>query len=632
MSSDARSLWDRRERVEEVEVVIALVVGVIAVSAFSRRFGLPAPILLVLGGVAVSFVPGVPEIALDPELVLVVVLPPLLYAAAVRSSLIDLRRNARAIGFLAVGLVLATVLAVGFGLHAVVPGISLATAMALGAVVAPPDAVATSAVARRSGLDRKTLTVLEGESLFNDATSLVALQVALLAIAGEFGAVSAVGRFVMVGAGGLAVGVVAGFVLSWIRRQIHDTLTDAAVSLVAPFAAFIPAEMLHVSGVVAVVVAGLILAHRSPADQDPQARLVDNAVWGTLQFVLEGAVFALIGLQLRRIVTSTDWDPSELLVSSAVVLAAVILVRPAWIFGTTYLARLAPWKSVGNPPANQLAVVSWAGMRGVVSLAAALSLPLAIERRGLLVVLAVVVIIATLVVQGLTLPWVIRRLGIEPPDPRLDTLQRARAQEVASEAALARLQELEATERPPPEVVEALRRKVELGRFMIWERLADGATPTRVYRRLRLEMIRAERDVLLQLRDAGELDDHVLRAVQLQLDLEDALLTQAMEEPDERRGLLEELIPPAPSTCDHLAAAPSPPRPEPGGLGCEECLALGWDWVHLRQCLTCEHVGCCDSSRGRHAAGHFDTEHHPVMRSAEPGEAWRWCYVDRVLG
>ena len=458
---------------EQVAIVVALVTGVIAVSAASRRWGLPAPIVLVLAGIAVSFVPGLPEIRLEPELVLVVVLPPLLYATAVRSSLIDIRRNARTIGSLAVGLVLATVVAVGFGLHAVVPGISLAAAMALGAVVGPPDAVATSAVARRSDLDRQTLTVLEGESLFNDATALVALQVALAAVAGQVGALSIAGRFVLVGLGGLAVGVAIGALLSWIRRHVHDTLTDSAVSLVAPFAAFIPAELLNVSGVVAVVVTGLILAHRSPVDQDPQARLVDNAVWSTAQFVLEGAVFALIGLQLHGIVTSTDWDRSELLLSSVVVLGAVVLVRPAWIFGMTHLARIAPWRSNGTPPLNQLAVVSWAGMRGVVSLAAALSLPIASDRRGLLLVLTVVVIIGTLVVQGLTLPWVIRRLGIEPPDPRLDTLQRARAQELAGDAALLRLHELEAGEHPPPEVVEALERKVELGRFMVWERLAD---------------------------------------------------------------------------------------------------------------------------------------------------------------
>jgi CPA1 family monovalent cation:H+ antiporter len=618
---------------EDVTAVVTLVIGVIVVSAGARRWHLPAPILLVVAGVLVCFIPGVPVIRLEPELVLVVVLPPLLYATAIRSSLIDIKRNARAIGSLAIGLVLATVVGVGFGLHAVVPGISLATAMALGAVVAPPDAVATTAVARRSGLDRRTLTVLEGESLFNDATSLVALQVALAAIAGEFGPAAAVGEFLVVGLGGLAVGGAVGIALSWIRRRIHDTLTDSAVSLVAPFAAFIPAEELHVSGVVAVVVAGLVLAYRSPADQDPQARLVDGAVWGSVQFVLEGTVFALIGLQLRSIVTETSWDPSELVLASLVVLGAVVLIRPAWVFGTSYLGRIAPWRSAGTPPLNQLAVVSWAGMRGVVSLAAALSLPLAIERRGLLLVLTVVVILGTLVVQGLTLPWVIRRAGIEPPDPRLDTLQRARAQELAGEAALDRLHELAADLHPPQEVVEALERKVELGRFMVWERLADdqATTPTRLYRQLRTEMIRAEREVLLTMRDSGDLDDHLLREVQQLLDLEDALLLQAIDDPDERRGSLDELIPQAPSSCDHLIAAPTAVA-SANGRACAECVRLGWEWVHLRQCLACGHVGCCDSSRGRHASGHFEAIGHPVMRSVEPGEAWRWCYLDRVLG
>jgi CPA1 family monovalent cation:H+ antiporter len=335
------------------------------------------------------------------------------------------------------------------------------------------------------------------------------------------------------------------------------------------------------------------------------------------------------------------------------------------VFGTTYLGRVSPWRTSGTPPLNQLAAVSWAGMRGVVSLAAALSLPLAIDRRGLLLVLTVVVIVGTLVVQGLTLPWVIRRLGVEPPDPRLDTLQRARAQELAGDAALARLHELETIERAPHEVIEALERKIEIGRFVVWERLADdsAATPTQIYRRLRAEMIRAERDVLVQLRDSGELDEHLLRQVQQQLDLEDALLLHAFDEPDDRRGRLDELIPPAPSSCDHLAAAAArrPAAPDgagweasgtseqpggasasspdgdgsgaqPQGYRCEECLELGWTWVHLRQCLACDHIGCCDSSRGRHASGHYETIGHPVIRSIEPGEAWRWCFIDRVLG
>jgi CPA1 family monovalent cation:H+ antiporter len=382
------------------------------------------------------------------------------------------------------------------------------------------------------------------------------------------------------------------------------------------------------------VVTGLILAHRSPIDQDPQARLVEGAVWSTIQFVLEGAVFALIGLQLRGVVTDTDWSASELALSSLVVLGVVVLVRPAWIFGLVYLARITPWRSEGTPPVRQLAVVSWAGMRGVVSLAAALSLPLALERRGLLLVLTVVVIVGTLVVQGLTLPSVIRRLGIEPPDPRLDTLQRARAIEAASDAALERLHELAAREHPAREIVDRLERLAELGRYTVWERLADdpGATPSHTYKRLRAEMIQAEREVLVRLRNTGELDDHILREVQQQLDLEETLLTPALQDgASERRGTLDELIPAAPSTCDHLDAAP-PGRPEPEPVaGCEECLVLGWEWVHLRRCLACGHVGCCDSSRGRHADDHHRTVGHPVMRSAEPGEAWRWCYVDRVL-
>ncbi len=411
-------------------------------------------------------------------------------------------------------------------------------------------------------------------------------------------------------------------VLSLLRRHIHDTLTDSAMSLVAPFAAFIPAEKLHVSGVLAVVTTGLILAHRSPRDQDPPARLVEGAVWNTLQFVLEGVVFMLIGLQLRWILTEVDSDATELVVASVVVLGLVVLVRPAWIFFLAFVVRVSPWRAQIKPSAGQMAVVSWAGMRGVVSLAAALSLPLSLGRRDLLLFLAVVVIVGTLVAQGLTLPWVIRRLSVEPPDPRLDALQRASAQERATEAAVARLDELVAEEPVPTEVVERLRRLAELRTFIAWERLAGdvAATPSATYRRLRAEMIRAERDVLVGLRDAGELDDEVLRQVQQSLDLEDAMIAQADDAVPDHEGMLEDLIPAGASTCEHLQAAAGLDLAGAPGGGCEECLALGWTWVHLRRCLACGHIGCCDSSQG-------PPRPRPLPRHRAPGDA-----LDRARG
>jgi monovalent cation/hydrogen antiporter len=615
----------------EVGLATALVIGVIAVSGLARRVRFPAPILLVLAGVGVSYLPGVPAFRLEPDLVLVVLLPPLLYSAASKASLIDIKRERGPIVQLAVTLVLLTTIAVGFGLHAAVPSVTLAAAMALGAVVAPPDAVAAAAIGRRSGLTRRTLTILEGESLFNDATALVALHVALDAAGHRVGALEVGGQFLYTALAGLAVGAVIGVVLSLIRRHVHDTLSDSALSLIAPFAAFIPAEEINASGVLAVVVTALILAYRSPLDQDSRARLVEGATWDTLQFALEGTVFALIGLQLRDILQSLDTSAGELVGAAAVVLGLVLLVRPAWIFASSWVA--AKVRRRDEPPWRHMAVVSWAGMRGVVSLAAALSLPLDTPRRDLLVFLTFIVIVGTLGLQGLTLPLVIRKLGIPPPDPRRDVLQQAHVVEQATAAAVDRLHELEASEGAPAAVVQRLERLGELRTFVTWERLggsASGTPPTAAYRRLRREMILAERRVLVERRAAGELDEEVLRRIQRELDLEDALLDAGDDDRFDSAGMLGELIPASPTTCRHLAAAAELPGP-PGDV-CEECALLGWEWVHLRQCLTCGHAGCCDSSRGRHADAHFHHTHHPVMRSAEPGEAWRWCYVDRVVG
>jgi Na+/H+ antiporter len=618
---------------DQVAAIVALIVGVIAVSALARAIRVPAPILLVVAGVGASLIPAVPDVRLNPELVLVVLLPPLLYATARSSSLIDIRRDARAIGLLAIGLVLATTAVVGFGLHAVAD-VPIWAAIALGAIVAPPDAVAATAVARRSGLGRRTLTVLEGESLFNDATALVSLRVAIAAVAGSVGLATAAGEFLLASVGGVAVGLAVGWVLVRVRRHVTDAITGTALSLVAPFIAFLPAELIEASGVIAVVVAGLLMAHHAPLDQRPRARLVETSTWGTIQFLLEGTVFALIGLELREVVGTAAETPLELAIAAAVVLGAVVLVRPAWVFGAAGLARLTPWRDRAPGDNRQLAALSWAGMRGVVSLAAALSLPADFPRRELLIVLTVIVIIGTLGIQGLSLPWVIRRLGIQPPDPRLDDLQKASAQDRATAAALARLDEVAAADDLPDAVVDRLRRLAEIRTEIAWERLGDvdAEAPSAAYRRVRREMITAERQVLVDLRDKGELDEEVLRQVQLELDLEETLLfADGGGEP--AGGMLEELLADraqAERACEHLRAAADPPRP--AELVCPACVELGLTWVHLRQCLDCGQVGCCDSSPQRHADAHWRATGHPVMRSAEPGEGWRWCYVDRQVG
>lgn len=288
------------EAVATLVLVLLLAVGSVLASAAAKVSKVPAPLLLVAGGIIVALVPGVPRVHVAPEVVLFVLLPPLLYAAALDSSLIAIRTNARSIGSLAVGLVLVTAFGVSVIANPVVPGIGFAAAVALGAIVAPPDAVAASAVARRTGLPRRLVTVLEGESLFNDATSLVLLRVAVGAVAaGSISAVHAVGDFVIASVGGAAIGAVVGFALSWLRRHGVPALVNTAFSLVAPFAVYLIGEQAHTSGVIAVVITGLIMAHHAPVDADPATRLTDGAIWSTMQFLLEGAVFALIGLHCR---------------------------------------------------------------------------------------------------------------------------------------------------------------------------------------------------------------------------------------------------------------------------------------------------------------------------------------------
>ncbi len=407
-------------------------------------------------------------------------LPPLLFAAALGSSFVALRDVRAPVGLLALGLVLFTAAAVAFAVSPLVSGLSLAAAFAIGAIVAPPDAVAATAVARRAGMRRRTVTILEGESLFNDATALTALRVAVAAAASGSVTVVDIGvDFLQAVAGGLAVGITAAYVLGWLRRRGIDTLSGTALSVAAPFAAYVAAEEIGGSGIIAVVVTGLILGHRAPADLRPDARITETEIWRTIQFVLEGAVFALIGLQLPAIIDNVTEPPGTVVAVSAVTLAVVVLARPIWIVGSVLFSRVVPWLDLGRPRWSDLAVVSWAGMRGVVSLAAAQSLPLDFPHRDLALLVTVVVIFGTLVLQGPTLPTVMRLVGARRQDSRMDALAIARAQEDAVEAALRRLDQLVAEEELPDAIVEKLRLDAERRKLIAWVRLgrADGSEP-----------------------------------------------------------------------------------------------------------------------------------------------------------
>ncbi|HEX6075723.1 MAG TPA: Na+/H+ antiporter [Micromonosporaceae bacterium] len=513
----------------------ALVALVVAVSAVAKRLGVLAPILLVAVGIAVSFVPGIPAVQLDPELVLVGVLPPLLYVAAIETSVPAFRYNLRPILLLAVGLVLFTTVVVGLVLHAVVPQIPLAAAFALGAVVAPPDAVAATAVGRRIGLPRRIVTILEGESLINDATALVTLRIAVAAAVGQ--AVTFAdfaGGLALAAVGGLLVGGAVAWLLALLHRRAVDPLLDNSLSLLTPFVAYAAAEAIHASGVVAVVVTGLYLGHRWPVLMSAASRLQMSAFWGMVRFLLEGSVFLLVGLQLREVVDSLRVSPQTVVVATVAVVAAAVLSRFAWVYPATYLARLVPRLRDRDPsPSPRIpAVIGWAGMRGVVTLAAAFSLPLRTPAgepfpgRDLMVWLAFAVIIATLLLQGATLPAVARLLKVPRDDPAQDLLAEAAVQYEASRTALEHLDAQAGA--ASPEVVQRLREQVRRRADHAWERLGSQQreTPVSAYRRLRLVMLEAERGVFRRARDSGQIPEEVMRQAQRDMDLEESIITR----------------------------------------------------------------------------------------------------------
>jgi CPA1 family monovalent cation:H+ antiporter len=478
------------------------------------------------------------------------------------------------------------------------------------------------------------VTILEGESLFNDATALTMLHVAVAAVTAETASGGyAVRSFLLASIGGAAIGVAGGAIASWIRTHDVPPIVGASLSVVTPFALFLAGEEAHTSGVIAVVVAGLMLSHRSPMDQGAGARLTESSMWSVIQYLLEGAVFGLIGLQLPDIVRGVHEDTAQVIAVCGSVLAVVLAVRPLWLFGVSYIAKLV--RRSYQPNWRGITIISWAGMRGVISLAAAGSLPLDFPRRNLLLLVTVVVIVGTLGLQGLTLPTLIRRLGVSAPDPRQDALQIAHAQEQAGSAALERLDELAGSEDIPKGILDRLRTQVEWRTFSGWEKLGPSGgdeAPTRALARLRREMVNAEREVFVQLRDSGELDDDVLRMIQRRLDLEESMLIGIDHAYSSLEGHQEVLPPHGAPGCNHLEEAPSE-TPVADPRECPTCVELGRrDWVHLRACLSCGQIGCCDSSPLRHATAHYEAEGHPVMGSAEEGESWRWCFKHQRIG
>jgi CPA1 family monovalent cation:H+ antiporter len=396
------------------------------------------------------------------------------------------------------------------------------------------------------------------------------------------------------------------------------------------------AEEFHFSGVLAVVITGLLLGHKRFLVQSASSRIFEQTNWRTIEFILENTVFLLIGLQVRQILMATDdssLSGAEIAGVCAAVVLTVIVARPVWVFPSTYLPRLIPSIRARDPmpPWTYPAAVSWAGMRGVVTLAAAFVLPEDTPEREVLILVALVVVGATLLVQGATLPWVLRKLRLSGPDPAEDALQAASVQQRATNAGMVRLDEV-AGDDVPPEILKRIKMRSKERSQALWERLGGSdETPSQLYSRLRIEMIDAERAELIRLRDDGVVPDDIMRRVIAAIDIEETILDRGEDywSTAEREA---DLVPPATHpSCEHIDAittTPSPNTPE----GCEECLRDGTTWVHLRLCFACGHVGCCDSSPQRHASRHYQEVKHPVMRSFEPGEAWKWCFVDNVLG
>ncbi len=522
---------------EHVEVlIIALFVSVLGLNALAERFSVPYPIFLVLGGLALGGIPGVPDVELEPDLVLVIFLPPLLYSAAFFADLRSLRRSARALTLTSIGLVLVTTCAVAVAAHEVID-IPWAAAFALGAVVSPTDPVAATAIMRRLGAPRRVVDVIEGESLVNDASALVAYRVAVAAaLTGSFSLLDASLDFIVAAIGGVALGLAIAVVVAWVRRRIDDPVTSMTVSLFTGYAAFIPADMLELSGVLAVVTCGLYLGWHAPSLASPQTRLQTFAVWEMLVFLLNAVLFILIGLQLPAIIDDLGAvSVAEALGYTAVIIGVVVGTRMAWMFTVPYVIRALdrrPQQRARRTDARTRLVMGWAGMRGGVSLAAALAIPATLDsgapfpNRELILFITFGVIVFTVVGQGLTLPILIRRLGV------LDDGSEEEGEELLGrmEAAQAALTWLEEESEAREETVQRVSRLYEFRyrRFSARAGEIDGSDRIEEqslgYQRLMHRVFEAQRRRLVELRNQGQISNDVMHRLERELDLEESRL------------------------------------------------------------------------------------------------------------
>ncbi len=564
--------------------VIGLITIVVA-GAFSAKLSIASPLILIVIGVGYSFIPLAPD-SIPHELILFGLLPPILYAASITVPIVDFRRNFGSISALSVGLVIATALVTGAILSWILPGLSFAAGIAIGAVISPTDAIAATAVGKKLGLPPRLVTILEGESLVNDATALVLLRSAIAATAATVSFWDVVGDFAFAVALAVAIGLSVGFITVWVRSKIRDPLLDTAISFAVPFIAFIPTEFAGASGVLAVVVAGLYSGHHGARRFSAQARVAERLNWRTVQFLLENGVFLLMGVQISGLIASVHEDDLSadkaiylgLLMTVVVLAIRFVFIGPLLVVLRAQLRRAERFngrfgraldRMRSRPAANdrrarqrkraetvherrghdarQLraeglgwrggAILGWSGMRGVVTLAAAQSLPESTPYRPQLVLIAFTVAIVTLLLQGGTLPWVIRLTGVQGSDAAADGRELAALLDDLAEAGLAAVDsgdiDFADGQEVDPAVIERVRNDSLLRAESAWERVQSPAerasSPQRQYRILRREMLRFEREALLEARAAGRYPSRVLTRAQAILDLEETRMEQAGE-------------------------------------------------------------------------------------------------------
>jgi monovalent cation/hydrogen antiporter len=524
--------------VEHIELVIfGLLLATAGLAVLAGLVNVPYPVTLVVGGAVIGFLPGVPEVHLEPELVLLIFLPPLLYGAAFFTSVRDLRERARAIALLSIPLVGVTMVAVAGVAHYAI-GLDWGPAFVLGAVVSPTDAVAPAEIMRRIGAPRRMISVVEGENLTNDWTALVLYRFAVAAVVtGSFSIWEAIPKFVATGVGGVVVGLVAGRIIREIRARIDDPPTEITISILSGYAAYLPAEELGLSGVIAAVTTGLYMGWHTPQLTTPVMRLQGVAVWEILTFLLHVVLFLLVGLQLPGVLDDLSGPSAgELALWAALVSAVVIAVRLAWMFTVPYLLRLVDRREIQRQrraPARERLIVGWAGMRGSVSLAAALAIPVTIDAGGafpdrdLIIFLAFAVIFVTLVGQGLTLSPLIKWLGVT--DDGVEEREEQVARQRIADAGIARIEELGEPDWIGPDSIERAYNLMDYRRRR-WGALVEGNEAdgyeerANAWRRLMYDLYDAQREQLIALRNAGEISDEVRRKIERDLDLEESRL------------------------------------------------------------------------------------------------------------